>query len=188
MGASSGSVSAIVHRLREHGDELPYRNPARRAVHRGARDRRRLRLRQTPDSTSHQAIEPGRWDELSDADVTGRIGANVATLRQERGLTKEQLGEAIESDRTYVHRIEAGANVPRLALIVKLAAGLNVRCSRITASVLWRPECGRFYLDGGRAERKTGMARLGKTSGRLDSGLTSPSRHLEPGPRSAAAT
>ena len=162
VGASSGSVSAIVHRLREHGDELPYRNRSRRDVHQAARERRRSGCRQPAEVELDSTADAVESEELSDADVTGRIGANVALLRREAGLTQEQLGEAIESDRTYAHRIEAGANVPRLALIVKLAAGLNVRCSRITAGVLWRPECGRFYLDGGRAERKTGMARLGE--------------------------
>jgi transcriptional regulator with XRE-family HTH domain len=164
VGASPGSVSAIVHRLREHGEDIPYRNSARGAVHWEARDRRRLRLRPIADSASLRATEPVEWDEPSDADVATRIGANMATLRHERGLTQEQVGEAIESDRTYVHRIEAGANVPRLALIVKLAASLNVRCSRITEDVLWRPDCRRFYLDGRTTEQKTGMARLGQNA------------------------
>ncbi len=188
VGASPGSVSAIVHRLREHGEELPYRNPARGAVHRGARDRRRLRLRQMPYRASHRAPEPGKWDKLSDTDVATRIGANVATLRQERGLTQEQVGEAIESDRTYVHRIETGANVSRLALIVKLAASLSVRCSRITAGVLWRPNCRRFCLDDEATEPNVGMVGLGQNAREARQRIDVSHRLWPCEPRSAAGT
>jgi hypothetical protein len=45
LGTSSGTVSAIVHRLREHGEELEYRCAPTRAVHEGARHRRGRRLR-----------------------------------------------------------------------------------------------------------------------------------------------
>jgi transcriptional regulator with XRE-family HTH domain len=161
LGASPGSVSAIVHRLREHGQEIPYRNRPTRAVHEGARERRRPRLQQAPDCEADRGSEEIERLEITDADVAGRIGANVALLRHERGLTQEQLGEAIESDRTYVHRIEAGSNVPRLALIVKLTASLNVRCSRITAGVLWQPSSQTFYLEDGASAPKVGIVRLG---------------------------
>lgn len=160
VDASPGSVSAIVHRLREHGYELPYRSPSRRAVHQGARDRRHLGRRRMPEHDPDVAEKAG-W-ELTGADVAARIGANVMNLRRERGLTQEQVGEAIESDRTYVHRIEGGANVPRLGLIVKLAASLNVRCGGITAGVRWRYGCRRFCLDEGAKEPEVGMARLGR--------------------------
>jgi Homeodomain-like domain len=35
LGVPRGTVSAIVHRLREHGEEVPYRRPPTRAVHEG---------------------------------------------------------------------------------------------------------------------------------------------------------
>jgi transcriptional regulator with XRE-family HTH domain len=162
VGASSGSVAAIVRRLREHGEDIPYRSSPRRAVHRAARERRRSDCQQPTEDQLDPAADAMGSEELSDAGVAERIGANVALVRREAGLTQEQLGEAIESDRTYVHRIEAGANVPRLALIVKLAASLNVRCGRITSGVLWRPDCRRFYLDHRSTEPRTGMARLGQ--------------------------
>jgi transcriptional regulator with XRE-family HTH domain/biotin operon repressor len=162
VGTSPGSVSAIARRLREHGQEIPYRNRPTRAVHEGARERRRPRLQQAPDGEADRGVEEMERLEIADADVAARIGANVALLRQERGLTQEQLGEAIESDRTYVHRIEAGSNLPRLALIVKLAASLNVRCSRVTAGFLWQPSSQTFYLDDGATEPKVGIGRLGQ--------------------------
>lgn len=162
VGVSPGSVSAIVHRLREQGHEMPYRSPPTRAVHEGARERRRPRFRQMPDSD--RAAEQMAWTELSHGDVAVRIGANVARLRHERELTKEQLGEAIESDRTYLHRIETGRNVARLAAIVRMAASLNVRCMGITAGVLWQPDSGRFCLDAELAAPPVGMARLGQNA------------------------
>jgi transcriptional regulator with XRE-family HTH domain len=163
VGVSPGSVSAIIHRLREQGHEIPYRSPApRRAVHEGARERRQPQFRQVPDSD--HAAEQVAWTELSHGDVATWIGANVARLRHKRGLTKEQLGEAIESDRTHLHRIETGRNMPRLALIVKLAASLNVRCRDITAGVLWQPDSGRFCLDPELAPPPGGIVRLGQNA------------------------
>lgn len=140
----------------------PYRNRPTSAVHEGARQRRGPCLRQAPDSGVDRGVEKTDRLEIANADVAARIGANVALLRYERGLTREQLGEAIESDRTYVHQVEAGRKVPRLALIVKLAASLNVRCSRLTAGVHWRPSSQAFYLDDGATEPKAGIGRLGQ--------------------------
>ena len=64
------------------------------------------------------------------------------------GLTLRELGEATEVDRTYLHRIENGrAGVPRVSLVVRLAASLNVSCARITAGIAWDPSVGRFKLE-----------------------------------------
>jgi transcriptional regulator with XRE-family HTH domain len=162
VGASPGSVSAIVHRLREHGQEIPYRSRPTRSVHEGARERRRQRLQRIPDGGAGRAAERVERAEVSDAGVAARIGANVSLLRRERSLTQEQLGEAIEVDHTYVYRIEAGRNVPRLALVAKLAASLNARCNRVAAGVVWLPGPQRLCLDNGATEPAAGIGRLGQ--------------------------
>jgi transcriptional regulator with XRE-family HTH domain len=165
VGTSPGAVSAIVHRLREHGDPLGYRSPPTRAVHEGARLRRGRRFptslpedrRVEGEGSGADASHP----QASGGEMAARIGANVALHRQAAGLTLRELGEAIEVDRTHLHRIENGrAGLPRLSLVVKLAAGLNVRCTRVTAGIVWDPGAGKFMQEV-EDDAETTMKRLG---------------------------
>lgn len=56
-----------------------------------------------------------------------QFAANVARLREERGLTQEQLGWASGGmHQTVVGRIESGERKPNLGTIFKLARGLEV--------------------------------------------------------------
>jgi transcriptional regulator with XRE-family HTH domain len=168
VGASPGVVSAIVHRLREHGDLLVHRSPPTRAVHEGARRRRGRRIAASPPGPDpvatdrEQPADDFDWPEVSEREAAARIGTNVAFHRQAAGLTLRELGEATEVDRTYLHRIENGrAGVPRISLVVKLAASLNVPCARVVAGIVWDPSIGRFKLEAGRDE-DTGRKRLGQ--------------------------
>ncbi len=150
VGASPGAVSAVVHRLREHGDRLAHRSPPTRAVHEGARRRRGRRIAASPSERDPVAAdrEPDDVPEISEHEAVAHLGANVAFHRKATGLTLRELGEATEVDRTYLHRIENGrAGVPRISLVVKLAASLNVSCARVTAGIVWDPSLGRFKLE-----------------------------------------
>jgi len=164
VGTSHGGVSAIVHRLREHGEELPYRNPPTRAVHEGAR-RRRSSLppprRQEAEEAVEQTADADRREAASKDDVAARIGANVAFHRRQAGLSQEQLSEAIETERSYVSQIERGTFVPRIGLVVKLAASLNIRCERVTSGIIWEPSMGAFYMEATEDESGTPSKRLG---------------------------
>lgn len=166
VGTSPGAVSAIVHRLREHGDPLVYRSPPTRAVHEGARLRRGRRFatslpedrRVEGEGSAADAFQP----QVSGGEMAARIGANVALHRQAAGLTLREVGEAIEVDRTHLHRIENGrAGLPRLSLVVKLAAGLNVRCALLTAGIAWDQGAGKFMLEVAN-DAETAMKRLGR--------------------------
>lgn len=53
-----------------------------------------------------------------------RLGANVRALRQARGLTQEQLGEATGQGRVYVQRIEGGTINATLKTLVSLSRAL----------------------------------------------------------------
>jgi transcriptional regulator with XRE-family HTH domain len=168
VGASPGAVSAIVHRLREHGDRLTHRSPPTRAVHEGARQRRGQRIAATPsehDSAAadrKQSADEAGQPEVSEREAAARMGANVAFHRQAAGLTLRELGEATEVDRTYLHRIENGrAGVPRISIVVRLAASLNVSCARVVAGIVWDPSVGRFRLEAKRDE-DAGRKRLGQ--------------------------
>lgn len=154
VGTSPGAVSAIVHRLREHGDGLAHRSPPTRAVHEGARQRRGRRFAAPPAehdplaTDREQCADDAGRPEVSEREAAARMGANVAFHRQAAGLTLREFGEATEVDRTYLHRIENGrAGVPRLSLVVKLAASLNVCCARVTAGIAWDPSGGKFRLE-----------------------------------------
>jgi transcriptional regulator with XRE-family HTH domain len=167
VGASSGAVSAIVHRLREHGDRLAHRSPPTRAVHDGARRRRGKRI-----VASHSGLDPVAADreqcadgagqpEVSEREAGARMGANLASQRQTAGLTLRELGEATEVDRTYLHRIENGrAGVPRISLVVKLAASLNAPCAWVAAGIVWDPSVRKFRLKA-EADKNSGRKRLG---------------------------
>jgi len=54
------------------------------------------------------------------------VGRNVRQLRQDRGLTQEQLAFEAQLDLTYVGGIERGRRNPSLLVLVRLAAALGV--------------------------------------------------------------
>lgn len=163
VGASPGTVSAAVHRLRERGEPLDYRRPPMRAVH--ARARRR-RPACPPVSVRYEESQNGaaipRIENASNEAIAERIGINVKLRRAESGLTLRQLEEATETHFTHLSRIERGkSKIPQLALILKLAGSLNVRCGLITAGVIWDPKAQAFCAEDFRPEPHTAIARLG---------------------------
>jgi transcriptional regulator with XRE-family HTH domain len=153
LGTSPGDISAVVHRLRECGENLPYRNPPRKAVHARARRRRQqcVRLAQPKEDGSveeEKAVETAGREEASKNEIAARLGANVKHCRENAGLSLRELGEATELDRSYLNHIERARNPsPRLSLVVRLAASLNVPCRRIAAGVIWEPGAGAFRVE-----------------------------------------
>jgi transcriptional regulator with XRE-family HTH domain len=86
----------------------------------------------------------------------------MAHCREKVGLTLRELGEATELDRSYLHDVEKGKNAsPRVSLIVKLAASLNVPCRRITSGVTWEPDSAAFRIEAMAEEADTALERLG---------------------------
>jgi transcriptional regulator with XRE-family HTH domain len=167
LGVPRGTVSAIVHRLREHGDDLPYRRPPTRAVHEGARRRRGrcvISLQEGDRGVeAEETIDGADWKEASHAEIAMRLGANVARHRHAAGLTFRELGEATEFDRSYLSHVEKGERLPRLALVVKLAGSLNVRCERLTSGIVWEPGFGAFRIEA-EVEIDTPLKRLGQNA------------------------
>jgi len=178
LGTSPGTVSATVHRLRERGEPLGYRRPPTRAAH--ARARRRRPTCPTP-AGSIRGEEPQRdaaiprTDEASNEDIAERIGVNVRLRRAESGLTLRQLAEAAETHFSHLSRIERGVSkVPQLALVLKLAGSLNVRCGLITAGVAWDPASGSFRVEESPPAPHTAIDLLGDNArqARLRAGLS----------------
>lgn len=169
LGTSPGTVSATVHRLRERGEHLSYRRQPTRAVHKRARVRRVACQSSPPAEPADDAasVEPAGVDRASNEEVARRIGENVAKWRAEAGLSLRELEQAAETHFSHLARIEKGrAAVPQLALILKLAGSLNVRCGLITAGVVWNAASGAFQVLKLPAEPQTALSRMGENARR----------------------
>jgi transcriptional regulator with XRE-family HTH domain len=55
----------------------------------------------------------------------------VRRLREEQGLTQEQLAERSGVSATYIGFIERGDNVPTLTVVLDVAAGLGISASEL---------------------------------------------------------
>jgi len=147
LGIPTGSVSAIIHRLRERGAGLRHRRRPTTPSQRQARRRRRdCQPTESDRGVAESATADPRRDRASHADVGARIGSNLQFHRLRAGLTFRQLGEATETDHTFLYRIEKSGHTPQLSLAVKLAGGLNVTCESITSGIVWEPTSRTFGL------------------------------------------
>jgi transcriptional regulator with XRE-family HTH domain len=82
-------------------------------------------------------------EEISDA-----VFATVIQLREEKGWTQRQLGEAMECHGSFVARLERGGSRAQLYLstLIRLAAGLGVPCSTLLGGACWDIEARCFRL------------------------------------------
>jgi transcriptional regulator with XRE-family HTH domain len=61
------------------------------------------------------------------------VGKNVRRLRQQKGLTQEELAFAAEIDLTYVGGIERGRRNPSLMVMARIAEALSVPLQKLLA-------------------------------------------------------
>jgi transcriptional regulator with XRE-family HTH domain len=59
------------------------------------------------------------------------LGKNVRRIRQQKGLTQEQLAFEAEIDLTYVGGIERGKRNPSLLVMARIANALSVPLTRL---------------------------------------------------------
>lgn len=64
-----------------------------------------------------------------------KFAANVERIREQRGLTQEQLGWAAGLHQTAIARIESGERRPNLDTVFKLAHGLEVPPADLFAGI-----------------------------------------------------
>ena len=64
-------------------------------------------------------------------DVRRRVGLNVKTYRNERGLSQEALAFECGLHRTYVSGVERGVRNPTVVAIEKIADALNIDPGRL---------------------------------------------------------
>jgi transcriptional regulator with XRE-family HTH domain len=166
VGTSPGTVSATVHRLRERGEPLRYRRRPTRWVH--ERARRRRPVCEVTSADKDPAAAAATFDlpdrvGASNEEIALRLGANVACRREEAGFSLKQFAEAAETHFTYLSKIESGrSGVPQLALILRLAGSLNVRCGLITAGIVWNSASGLFEVEGAPPAPQLALVRLGQ--------------------------
>lgn len=68
---------------------------------------------------------------MSDASLNTTFGTLLRTLRQERGISQEELAFRADLDRTFISLLERGQRQPSLSTIFQLAQALNVKASRL---------------------------------------------------------
>lgn len=157
IGSSPGSVSAAIHRMREGGERLRYRNRPTRAEHERARRRRdccSMPTLSSADQSEQDASEKvATVENASNHEIAARLGANAAHLRQISGLSLRQLSEATEVDFAYLHRFEKGKyGSPQLALILKVAGSLKASYGLLAAGIAWDRSLGSFRVEEAQPE------------------------------------
>ena len=61
----------------------------------------------------------------------GNVARNIRRLRQERGLTQEELAVRIRITRNYVGMIERQENSPTVAMLERIAKALGTEPARL---------------------------------------------------------
>ncbi len=59
------------------------------------------------------------------------LGENVKTVRKQKGWTQRELAERIESDASYINRIETGKLNPSIAALERIADALECSIDRL---------------------------------------------------------
>ncbi len=61
----------------------------------------------------------------------GSVARNIRRLRQERGLTQEELAVRVRINRNYVGMIERQENSPTVAMLERIAKALGIEPARL---------------------------------------------------------
>ena len=69
--------------------------------------------------------------EPPDSELAAAVGARVKSLREERGLSQRALALRLEMSSSTIAKYEAGVHTPPLAVLVRLAAVLDVSLDQL---------------------------------------------------------
>ena len=64
-------------------------------------------------------------------DVRKRVGVNLRRLRQDRGLSQEELAFESGLHRTYISGVERGVRNPTVLVLEEIAAALTVPAAKL---------------------------------------------------------
>jgi transcriptional regulator with XRE-family HTH domain len=83
--------------------------------------------------------------------VAQRFGANLSHLREQAGITQEELAFRASLHRTEIGLLERGGRIPKIDTVVKLAGALGVTPAELLDGIEWHPgeiRPGRFRASG----------------------------------------
>ncbi|HWI97192.1 MAG TPA: helix-turn-helix transcriptional regulator [Solirubrobacterales bacterium] len=71
--------------------------------------------------------------------VAERFGQNLARLREDAGVTQEDLAFRASLHRTEIGLLERGGRIPRIDTLAKLGGALGVPPARLLEGIVWEP-------------------------------------------------
>ena len=80
-----------------------------------------------------RVISPGRpkGSLTADPEVAQAFGSAVRAIRTAQGLSQEALAHRAKVERSHMGKIERGAHMPTLAVILRLAKALDVSSAEL---------------------------------------------------------
>lgn len=78
--------------------------------------------------------------------ISGRFAANLRRLRDDAGLSQEELAFRAQIHRTQVSLMEGGERLPRCETLVKLAGALDKTPNDLLDGIAWEPI---IFVEGG---------------------------------------
>jgi transcriptional regulator with XRE-family HTH domain len=82
-------------------------------------------------------MAPSRDDYAKE--ITSRFAANLVGLRQEAGLSQEELAFRASIHRTQISLMESGKRLPRFETLVKLVGALGTTPAALMRGIAWEP-------------------------------------------------
>lgn len=104
------------------------------------------RWRRDPTRRLHQPMSPRQPDEL-----TERFARTLRRVRLMRHLSQEDLADLCDMHRTEISLMERGRREPRLEILLKFSAVLEVSIAEFSDGIEWQPSArksstGRFLI------------------------------------------
>lgn len=75
--------------------------------------------------------------------IADRFAENLVQLRQEAGISQEELAFRASIHRTQVSLMESGNRLPRFETLVKLVGALGVSPEALMKGIVWEPNVSR---------------------------------------------
>lgn len=72
----------------------------------------------------------------SNSEYMKKFGEKLRTLRQQRGLSQNQLGDRLGVTRNYISRMERGEKIPNVAMLLKIARLFDVSLDQLAKDEL----------------------------------------------------
>jgi transcriptional regulator with XRE-family HTH domain len=72
-------------------------------------------------------------------EITARFAENLVRLRQDAGLSQEELAFRASIHRTQISLMESGKRLPRFETLVKLVGALEATPAELMRGIAWEP-------------------------------------------------